>query len=218
MMVRVMSHAGDEEMAGEVVEVARRCSGDHDVQRLHRDADGNVDGLPGVTLVQRNWPAVCTEMFQALVRSVPDGTLLLNLEPDAVLTSIDALDRIERAVQNHLRRWPDLLVLGHWKTPPVTPQAPVEHMSGCSVYVCTPALKEAIASCSVLKSWDLELFFRDILQPGEGMDLPEIRCLWGTPIMPRRVLDDYPLAALIHGDKSGGLLRLVRRKVFGFAD
>lgn len=215
MIVTVMSHAGDESAAIEVVDMARRCSGAHDVRHHHRLADGTVDGLPGVVIRSRVWPAVCTETFKAVVASMPDGALMLNLEPDAVLTSPGALDAIEARARAVLARWPDVLVMGHWKVPGVTANAPVEHMSGSSVYVCTPMLKEAVASCCPIKSWDLELFFRDILRPGDGVDIPEIRCLWGVPFLPRKVLADYPSAALIHGDKTGGLRRLVCERYFG---
>lgn len=218
MIVAVMSHVGDEIMAGLVADLARRCDGAHDVRRYHRNYDGVIDALPGVTIRQRQWPGVCTETFKAVIASVPDGELVLNLEPDAVLTRPSALFEIERAVHRQRQRFPDAMVFGHWKTPPGTENAPVEHMSGCSVYRVCPELRDALGRVSNSASWDLCLFFRDYLQPGDGIDIPEIRCLWGVPIMPSRTLRDYASAALIHGDKSGGLLRRVRKMAFGLPE
>ena len=208
MIVMVPCWSGDEALAARVAHLARACDGDHDIRIIKREDDGRIPALR-TTVTANAWPAAPTAVMKSIVASLPDGAVFLNLEPDAVLTRGCALDQLETAFHRLRSKWPRSCVMGHWKSPPNTPHAPVEHISGSAVYCVTPRFRQAMAKANPMRPWDLDLFFRNLLQPDEGCDTPLIRCLWGRAAefrSARMMLDRYPHAVLIHGDKSGGLL------------
>ena len=214
MQVYVGCYPGDIHLAERVAETARRCEGGHEVRIIQRDVNGFIPSLgPDVKVSTQGWPVTCTSMFKAFVASLRIGTMFLNLEPDAVLTRTSALNELEDEMSRVRRKWDRICMMGHWKTPPVTPDAPVEHLSGSSVYYVTPEFKDAVSKVLITKPWDLDLFFGEKLQPDQGCNTDLIRCLWRRDLKPR-VLRDFPRAALIHGDKQGALLRHVEQTVF----
>jgi|GEM_PF-3387781 len=220
MIVVIPSWMGDFAMAHELANLAGQCAGDHSILRYHRQDDGYVvqckdDDGPEITVGKAwsgGWPRSCTSMFKLIMRDMPVNSPVLWLEPDAVLTRPSALNELDELCQS--RKPFDLkrCVFGHWKVPGFTPDAPVEHYSGCSVYVTTPELLDAVERVNPNKSWDLELFNRRKLPVHRGYPTSLIRCLWhrdGPPIEPD-VLEKYPEACVIHGDKRGVLLRAVQ--------
>lgn len=205
MIVYVGCYSGDRDRALRVAELARQCSGNHDVRVVFRENSGEIPSL-GVRVSTAGWPSSCTGMFKAFVASLEVGSVFLNLEPDAVLTRRTALDELQVESDGLAARWPSHCVLGHWKSPPYTPNAPVEHVSGSAVYRVTPELKKAVASVPGNRAWDLDLFFGRRLGFESASNTDLIRCFWGRTAWAPDLLRHFPRAALIHGDKSGVLL------------
>ena len=228
MLVIVPCHTDDLAMASRVAAMANACEGGYEVWIVQRMANGftifhTTADIP-VQFVERKvpsgWPAGPTATFKFAVERMALNETFIWLEPDAVLTRRTALVElfaefaVKRAIAGMNGR---LCVMGHWKTPPHTPAATVEHMSGCSVYMATPEFKRAVASIPTPTAFDLKLFHSGRLRPDMGVDTDMIRCLYGFADVGKWALRKYARAALIHGDKTGALLGHVEASVFGTA-
>ena len=213
MKVLICCWDGDADHAEGVAEMAAQCEGDHEIIVAKRSQDGHV--MPfGIWVSGRGWPRSCSEQFIGSLNAIGLGQTVLMLEPDAVLTRPSALNELESEFEAYRAKWPRICVMGHWKTPPFTDLAPLEHYSGSSVYRTSPELLRALSRVRRHRAWDLDLFFYNRLQPDQGVNTYKIRCLWGRHKIDARTLTEFPDAALIHGDKTGGLRRHLMQTVF----
>lgn len=226
MLVIVPCHTDDLMMASRVAATANACAGDHDIWIVQRMANGftifhTTADIP-VQFVERKvptgWPAGPTATFKFVCERVAVNEVFLWLEPDAVLTRRSALNDLADEFESAMAKTGPrtrMCAMGHWKTPPHTPAATVEHMSGCSVYRATPEFKRAAASIPTPTAFDLKLFNSGRLRPDMAVDTDLIRCFYGYADVGKWALRKFARAALIHGDKTGTLLGHVEGSVFG---
>ena len=226
MLVIVPCHTDDLPMASRVASLANACSGDHEVWMIQRMANGytvfhTTADVPAAFYerkVPAGWPAGPTATFKFAVDRVSPGAVFLWLEPDAVLTRHSALDELERAFDQSIARTGGprsrLCAMGHWKAPPHTPAATVEHMSGCSVYRATPEFRRAVEGVPTPVAFDLKLFSSGRLRPDMATDTDLVRCFYGFADVGKWALRKNPRAALIHGDKTGALLSHMESSAF----
>lgn len=226
MRVWIPCFDGDVDRANRLVRVVERCNRVTCIQRWYRvgtsvllstyarrtsgDVHVETTGDSGALVRADGWPYSCTSMFAEYIKSQPIGTIFTLLEPDAVPTRKTAF--AELAVEFDKHNWVRYLngirpasVMGHWKVPGVAHGATVAHMSGVSVYRVTPELKSAAERLHAAKPWDLQMFFRRLLSPIDGIPTNLIRCFWGTPVGVGSISANKE-AAVIHGDKTGRLL------------
>lgn len=238
MNVVVPCWKGDAYVASWIADLARSCSGLHTVHLVTRgDVDVSIvttvaGGSPVESRVKADgipkdaWPAGPNWMFRWVLEQMVDRMSpilgpdsFLWLEPDAVLTRRSALDEIQDAWSAALRSNPRLARMGHWKTPPETPLAPVQHMSGSAVYAVTPELVALAGKCPPSRPFDLDAFFyKGRLRPDQGRDTKLIRCFYGLDagVIERYYERLHAGAALIHGDKTMNLFdRVVRERFAG---
>jgi len=189
----------------------------HKLVRVYCGPDGIVE--PFHFGVRPNaGPYTCGQMVCGIADWLPVGCPFLWLEPDCCPTRATFLDEIEDLFDLRVQDQPELCLFGHDKRDMVLS---FRFVNGACVYRTTPTLLAALREITYAKPHDQqlgELLMADDQGGAFHRDTNLIRCIWGWQSEPyledlrydvTKALHAFPNAALIHGDKSGALLRAV---------